>query len=94
MVHIGTQYYRPPFPEPKYWQDDIRAMADAGRRPTVRGVDRSRGVGVGRRETRCAKIDLGLWWTIPAVCEGRGVRIRAHAVRLHLRGRDGISDAV
>jgi beta-galactosidase len=30
MVHIGTQYYRPPFPEQKYWKNDIREMKEAG----------------------------------------------------------------
>jgi beta-galactosidase len=29
-TRLGTQYYRPPFPESTYWDDDIRAMADAG----------------------------------------------------------------
>jgi beta-galactosidase len=27
---LGTQYYRPPFPEPRYWHDDLAAMVDAG----------------------------------------------------------------
>ncbi len=27
---LGTQYYRPPFPDEKYWQDDLRRMRDAG----------------------------------------------------------------
>ena len=30
MIHLGTQYYRPPFPNQRYWEDDIRQMADAG----------------------------------------------------------------
>ena len=27
---LGTQYFRPPFPKPRYWEDDIKAMRDAG----------------------------------------------------------------
>ena len=27
---LGTQYYRPPFPERRYWHDDLAAMVDAG----------------------------------------------------------------
>jgi beta-galactosidase len=30
MIHLGTQYYRPPFPNAQYWEDDIKRMADAG----------------------------------------------------------------
>lgn len=30
MIHLGTQYYRPPFPNARYWEDDIKQMADAG----------------------------------------------------------------
>lgn len=30
MIHLGTQYYRPPFPENRYWDDDMRLMADSG----------------------------------------------------------------
>lgn len=30
MIHLGTQYYRPPFPNERYWEDDIRQMADSG----------------------------------------------------------------
>lgn len=30
MIHLGTQYYRPPFPNPRYWETDIRQMADSG----------------------------------------------------------------
>ena len=30
MVYVGTQYYRPPFPESKYWEQDIEDMVDAG----------------------------------------------------------------
>ncbi len=30
MIHLGTQYYRPPFPNRRYWEEDIRRMADAG----------------------------------------------------------------
>ena len=29
-MQLGTQYYRPPFPNQQYWEDDLRAMADAG----------------------------------------------------------------
>ena len=28
MINIGTQYYRPPFPEQKYWEDDFKKMKD------------------------------------------------------------------
>jgi len=27
---LGTQYYRPPFPDRKYWKDDLSQMRDAG----------------------------------------------------------------
>ena len=27
---LGTQYFRPPFPRANYWEDDIKAMRDAG----------------------------------------------------------------
>lgn len=27
---LGTQYYRPPFPDRKYWQDDLSKMRDSG----------------------------------------------------------------
>ncbi|MGC9522302.1 MAG: beta-galactosidase [Anaerolineae bacterium] len=30
MIHLGTQYYRPPFPNERYWEDDIKRMADSG----------------------------------------------------------------
>ena len=30
MIHLGTQYYRPPFPNERYWEDDIRRMAESG----------------------------------------------------------------
>lgn len=30
MIHLGTQYYRPPFPNGRYWEDDIKQMADSG----------------------------------------------------------------
>ena len=30
MLYVGAQYYRPPFPESKFWQDDIRRMKDSG----------------------------------------------------------------
>ncbi len=29
-IHLGTQYYRPPFPRATYWEDDFRKMADSG----------------------------------------------------------------
>lgn len=30
MILLGTQYYRPPFPEQSYWEDDIARIADSG----------------------------------------------------------------
>ncbi len=30
MINLGTQYYRAPFPESRYWDDDLRRMKDAG----------------------------------------------------------------
>lgn len=30
MIRIGAQYYRPPFPNRRYWQEDMARMADAG----------------------------------------------------------------
>jgi beta-galactosidase len=30
MITLGAQYYRPPFPNDQYWDDDMRRMADAG----------------------------------------------------------------
>ena len=30
MIHLGTQYYRPPFPNDRYWEDDIQHMAASG----------------------------------------------------------------
>lgn len=30
MINIGPQYYRPPFPVDKYWEDDFKLMADSG----------------------------------------------------------------
>jgi beta-galactosidase len=30
MIHLGTQYYRPPFPNERYWEGDIKKMADSG----------------------------------------------------------------
>ncbi len=30
MIHLGTQYYRPPFPNDCYWESDIRRMAESG----------------------------------------------------------------
>jgi len=29
-VNLGTQYYRPPFPESKYWEDDFARIRDSG----------------------------------------------------------------
>jgi beta-galactosidase len=29
-MNLGTQYYRAPFPESKYWEDDMARMKDAG----------------------------------------------------------------
>ena len=29
-MNLGTQYYRPPFPVSKRWQDDLKKMADSG----------------------------------------------------------------
>jgi beta-galactosidase len=30
MIHLGAQYYRAPFPEDRFWEDDLRRMKDAG----------------------------------------------------------------
>ena len=30
MVYVGAQYYRAPFPEERYWDEDLRQMVDAG----------------------------------------------------------------
>lgn len=30
MIHLGTQYYRPPFPTARYWEEDIKTMASSG----------------------------------------------------------------
>ena len=30
MIHLGAQYYRAPFPNRRYWRDDMARMADAG----------------------------------------------------------------
>lgn len=30
MTELGAQYYRPPFPNDRYWEDDMRRMADWG----------------------------------------------------------------
>jgi beta-galactosidase len=30
MIHLGAQYYRAPFPNRRYWRDDLARMADAG----------------------------------------------------------------
>jgi len=29
-MNLGVQYYRPPFPDTKYWRDDLRRIKDAG----------------------------------------------------------------
>jgi beta-galactosidase len=29
-MQVGSQYYRPPFPNQQYWEEDFRAMAEAG----------------------------------------------------------------
>jgi hypothetical protein len=29
-MNLGVQYYRPPFPDTKYWKDDFRRIKDAG----------------------------------------------------------------
>ncbi len=30
MINLGTQYYRPPFPESRYWEEDMVRMAASG----------------------------------------------------------------
>ncbi len=30
MIHLGSQYYRPPFPSERYWEEDIQRMVDSG----------------------------------------------------------------
>ena len=30
MITLGSQYYRAPFPESRYWEDDLKRMADSG----------------------------------------------------------------
>ena len=30
MINLGTQYYRPPFPESRYWEEDMARMAASG----------------------------------------------------------------
>ncbi len=30
MIHLGVQYYRPPFPNVRYWEDDLKKMAESG----------------------------------------------------------------
>ncbi len=30
MIQIGAQYYRPPFPNSRYWQEDMRRMSESG----------------------------------------------------------------
>lgn len=30
MINLGPQYFRPPFPVAKYWQDDIAKIKDSG----------------------------------------------------------------
>jgi len=29
-MNLGVQYYRPPFPYQKYWEDDLKKMKDSG----------------------------------------------------------------
>ena len=29
-MNLGVQYYRPPFPETKYWEDDFKRIKDSG----------------------------------------------------------------
>ncbi|HUV90613.1 MAG TPA: beta-galactosidase, partial [Anaerolineae bacterium] len=29
-MNLGVQYYRPPFPEQKYWEDDFARIKDCG----------------------------------------------------------------
>jgi beta-galactosidase len=30
MINLGTQYYRPPFPDARYWEKDMARIADSG----------------------------------------------------------------
>ena len=30
MISLGAQYYRPPFPGDRYWEDDLARMAASG----------------------------------------------------------------
>ena len=30
MIHLGVQYYRPPFHNPRYWEGDMAQIADSG----------------------------------------------------------------
>lgn len=30
MINFGTQYYRPPFPNEKYWEDDFKKIKNSG----------------------------------------------------------------
>lgn len=30
MFTLGVQYYRPPFPNSRFWQDDFARMRDSG----------------------------------------------------------------
>ena len=30
MINLGTQYYRPPFPESCYWEEDMKRIAASG----------------------------------------------------------------
>ncbi len=30
MINFGTQYYRPPFPNQRYWEDDFKRIRDSG----------------------------------------------------------------
>jgi beta-galactosidase len=30
MINLGVQYYRPPFPDARYWEEDLARIADSG----------------------------------------------------------------
>ena len=30
MIHLGVQYYRPPFPNKKHWREDLHRIAESG----------------------------------------------------------------
>jgi len=47
-MNLGVQYYRAPFPESRFWEDDMRRMRDAGLN-TVPGL---------LQEPRTARSDL------------------------------------